>query len=205
MPHQLPVVGLTGGIASGKSTVGAWFQAAGVPVIDADLLAREVVVPGEVALAEIKRTFGDDVLHPSGELDRAALGKRVFSNRSELERLNQIMHPAIKSRAECRVKDFAKAGASWVIYEAALILENQLSPELAALVVVLCEPELQLERLMARNGLTLADAKRRLASQTTNQVRRQAADYLLTNDSTLEELKQQVDRVVSILNARFAR
>ena len=203
MAHKLPVVGLTGGIASGKSTVGKWLKNEGVPVIDADLLAREVVELGEPALAEIAEVFGREVIQPSGHLDRQALGQRVFSDRKELECLNAIMHPAIKSRAQSLVDNYAQSGASWVVYEAALIIENALSPDLAALVVVMCDPETQITRLMQRNDLSRAEAKMRVDAQTTNEVRRQQADYLVLNEGDLETLRQQVDRLILDLQSRF--
>jgi len=203
MTHNMVVVGLTGGIASGKSTVAAWFREAGVPVIDADRLAREVVEPGSVALEMIARTFGEHLIDSTGALDRKALGDIVFSDAKKLKVLNAITHPAILARAGDRMVELMRAGHPWVIYEAALILENQLAPGLGALVAVLSNPGTQLRRVVERDGLTAQSAAARLHAQTDNAARREAADHVLENDGDLEALRSQVHRLIEKLSKAY--
>ena len=162
----MAVIGLTGGIGSGKSTVAARMRRAGVPVIDADRVAREIVEPGSPALVEIERVFGAEVIATDGSLRRKALGAIVFSDPEKLATLNRITHPAILRLTQRRLADLASAGHPWAVYEAALILENGLSPGLDQLVAVVCDPNRQLERVMKRDGLSETDASARIASQT---------------------------------------
>lgn len=197
------VIGLTGGIASGKSTVAERFRARGARVIDADQLAREVVAPGEPALAAITRAFGAEYLDASGALDRAKLGAHVFANEGALAQLNAITHPAILARVGRALATAQREGVPWVVYEAALIIENQLAPGLSRLVVVIAEPEVQVQRLMARSGLSDAEARQRVAAQTDNATRRAAADDVIDNDGDLATLLTRADAVFDALSARY--
>ena len=194
------VIGLTGGIGSGKSAVAARVRQAGVPVVDADEVAREVVQPGSPALMEIGRTFGAHLIGADGELRRKALGAIVFSDPEQLSLLNAITHPAILSRTQEKLARFMGLGHRWVVYEAALILENRLTPGLHELVAVLCHPALQLQRVMARDDLAHEEAAARIAAQTTNERRRAQADHVLENDGPLEALHDQVDSLVALLS-----
>lgn len=196
------VVGLTGGIASGKSTVAARFRARGARVIDADLLAREAVAPGEPALAAIARTFGAEYLDASGALDRAKLGAHVFADPAALAKLNAITHPAILARVGRELATAHREGLPWVVYEAALILENKLAPGLQ-LVVVLADPEVQVQRLMARSGLPETEARQRIAAQTDNATRRAAADHVIENHGDLAALEARADAVFDALSAAY--
>jgi dephospho-CoA kinase len=199
----MAVVGLTGGIASGKSTVARRMAERGVPVVDADLVAREVVEPGTPVLRRIAATFGDDVLLPDGRLDRKRLGARVFSDPEALRRLNALTHPAILSRVAERLRDLLREGHPWVVYEAALVLENGLAPGLSALVAVVSDPEDQVRRAVSRDGLPVEEARRRLAAQTDNRTRRERADLVIENAGTLDDLLRRTDEVVDLLSARF--
>lgn len=199
----MAVVGLTGGIASGKSTVAARMAERGVPVVDADRIAREVVLPGSPVLARIVEVFGDEVLLADGSLDRPRLGARVFADPEALARLNALTHPAILARVASRLAELQKAGHRWAVYEAALVLENGLAPGLDALVSVVADPETQVRRLMARNDLTEEDARRRLAAQTDNATRRARSDVVIENDGSLEDLRRRTDEVVDELAAKF--
>ncbi len=189
----MPVIGLTGGIASGKSTVAARWRERGARVIDADAVAREIVEPGEPALAAIAERFGTEMIRDDGTLDRSKLGALVFSDREALGRLNAITHPAIMARVGRHLLTARSAGEPWVAYEAALIIENGLAPGLSRLFVVLCDPEVQVTRLMARNGLDEEAARARLAAQTTNEQRINFADVLIQNTGTLAELQAAAD------------
>lgn len=197
------VIGLTGGIACGKSTVAQVFRELGARIVDADELAREVTRPGEPALAALVKAFGEDILNADGELDRKKLGDRVFGNPSAVATLNAITHPAILARTGKRLADAQREGLGWVVYEAALILENRAEAGLSALVCVLCPAELQRARLMARNGLTLEEAERRIAAQTDDANRRAKATWLIENDAELDTLKARAREVFAAIEARF--
>lgn len=197
------VIGLTGGIACGKSTVAARLRARGAHIIDADVLAREVVAPGEPALAAVVKAFGSDILSADGTLDRGALGRRVFAEPSLRRQLEALTHPAILARTGRLLADAQRAGWPWVIYEAALILENQTEAGLTGLAVVVCPPEAQLARLMERSGLAEDEARRRIAAQTDDARRREAATWLLENDGDLAALTARADGLFDTLVARF--
>lgn len=197
------VVGLTGGIASGKSTVAERWRTRGARVIDADLVARAVVEPGEPALAQIVATFGAGMLRDDGALDRARLGELVFSDPAALSRLNAITHPAIMARVGRHLLQARRDGLPWVVYEAALVIENQLAPGLDLLVAVICAPETQIARLATRNGLDAEAARKRLAAQVDNDRRREVADVVIANDGTLDALLAEADRVFDDLVGRF--
>lgn len=199
------VVGLTGGIASGKSTVAEVLRQRGVRIIDADELAREVSQPGEPAFEALVKAFGDGILTPSGELDRKKLGDRVFGNPSAIATLNAITHPAILARTGKRLAEAQREGLGWVIYEAALILENKAEAGLSSLVCVICPPEVQHQRLMARNGFSAEEAQRRIASQTHNDHRREKATWLIKNDGDIEDLRRKANDLFEAIVERHGR
>ena len=198
-----PVVGLTGGIASGKSTVSRMFRELGAVVLDADQMAREIVAPGEPALAEIREAFGDGVFSADGRLDREALGAVVFADPAARARLGAITHPRIGQRMMQRAVEAHEAGAAWVIYDAALIVENGLHQGLDALIVVALPPDVQLGRLMARDGTGEAEARARVAAQMPLEAKLAVADFVIDNGGTLEETRGQVERLYRELEARF--
>lgn len=187
--------GLTGGIASGKSTVGAFLRERGAAVVDADLLAREVVERGSPALEELAACFGTRVLLPDGRLDRAALGAIVFHDAAALAALNAITHPRIAALAAERARAFVAAGAPLVFYEAALLVENGLHHGLDALVVVWVPPDVQLLRLIARDGFSEADARARIASQRSLDEKRRLATHVIDNSGEREATRAQTARV----------
>ncbi|HYG66879.1 MAG TPA: dephospho-CoA kinase, partial [Anaeromyxobacteraceae bacterium] len=159
------LVGLTGGIATGKSTFAAALRALGAPVIDADRLAREVVEPGRPALAEIVRAFGPGVLAPDGSLDRRRLGAIVFADPEARRRLEAITHPAIRAAMREETARLAAAGHAVAFYDVPLLYEVGLEREVDAVVVVYAPRAAQLERLRRRDGLDAAGAEARLAAQ----------------------------------------
>lgn len=192
---KLSTVGLTGGIASGKSTVSRAFQELGVPIVDADLLAREVVEPGSEGLSEIVKVFGADVLLPDGSLDRKALGARVFADASLRAKLNAITHPRIAMLAAERMRKIAEQGVPYAIYEAALIVENGMHRGMQALVVVAVNEAAQLERLKARDALSEDEARARIASQAPLAHKLAAADYVIDNSGERHETLSRVNEV----------
>lgn len=191
----VPVVGLTGGIASGKSTVGRAFAERGIPVIDADQLAREVVATGSDGLAAIVRTFGEEVLLADGTLDRKALGARVFADRTLLGQLNAITHPRVAQLSAKRLASIAEGSVPYAIYEAPLIVENGLHRAMRALIVVALEVPAQIERMMQRDGLGRAEAESRIAAQAPLAKKLEAADYVIDNGGDLSSLFQRVETV----------
>lgn len=201
----MPVmVGLTGGIASGKSTASRMFTELGAYVIDADKIARAVVEPGEPALDAIRSAFGEEVIASDGSLDRERLGQIVFADPSARARLGQITHPRIAQAMMEEASAAEEAGHAWVIYDAALIVENNLHAGLAALIVVSLDPEVQLQRLLARDGFTLEQARARVDSQLPLADKVAVADYVIDNSGSLEatearvtELYQKIDALVA--------
>ncbi|MEO0326357.1 MAG: dephospho-CoA kinase [Myxococcota bacterium] len=203
-PHGAkPIVGLTGGIASGKSTVGARLRALGVPVVDADALAREVVAPHTPGLAAVVQAFGESVLTAEGELDRKALGALVFADEAARKRLEAITHPRIAAAGQARLAELATHPAPYRVYEAALLVENGLHRAFPALVVVAAREETQLARLRARDGLDEAAARARLAAQLPLADKIAVATDVLHNDGDRATLLAAVDALDATLRARF--
>ncbi len=194
------LIGLTGGIASGKSTVTEMFRALGVPVIDADVIAREVVAPGQPALAEIAARFPGAV-DPAGQLDRAALARRVFSSATERAALDAITHPRIRARVKEEREKLARAGAKLALYDAALLIENDLQRELDGVILVAAPKEAQLERLLRTRNMSPAEAAARIAAQLPLDAKRAHATWVIENDGTLENTRAQVEQVFRALSA----
>lgn len=194
--------GLTGGIASGKSTVAARLRVRGVPVIDADGLAREVVAPGTDGLRAIVDAFGAAVLAPDGSLDRKALARVAFADDVARKKLEAITHPRIGRLAMERAAEHQRAGAPLVCYEAALIVENGMADAFRPLVVVSCSPEVQLARVQARDQTSAEDARARMRSQKSTQEKVAVADFVIDTSGTLEHNAEQTDRVLAAICAR---
>lgn len=189
--HRTPFrVGLTGGIASGKTAVANRFAELGIPVIDADQLARAVVAPGQPALQNIVDAFGPAVLDAEGQLDRRRMRERVFSSESERKALEAILHPAIRAEQE---RLAATLGGPYQIHMAPLLVETQSSDRYDRVLVVDCPIETQLQRLLTRDGVNLELAKRMLATQASREQRLSAADDVIENTGTLGELQAKAD------------
>ena len=186
------VIGLTGGIASGKSAVAAMFASRGAAVIDADQLAREAVAPGTPALTAIANAFGPEVLLPDGTLNRPALGSRIFVDVAARRRLEEITHPAIKQLALDRLELLRRAGNAVVFYMAPLLIEAGATDRVDEIWVVHVEPEIQLARLMSRDGLSREEALARVASQMPLEDKRAHGQVVIDNSGTLEETERQV-------------
>lgn len=186
--------GLTGGIATGKSTVSRMFADLGVPIIDADLVAREVVEPGQPALAEIAQRF-PGVLGADGRLDRAKLGARIFGDAAERAALNAITHPRIQQAVMEKTQALAAAGQPRVIYDAALLIENGLDRAMHGVVLVVAPPDVQRARLVQRDGLSIDDAEQRIASQMPLDQKRAHATWIVDNGGPLSDTRRQVEAV----------
>ncbi|GIH26340.1 dephospho-CoA kinase [Acrocarpospora phusangensis] len=183
-------IGLTGGIGSGKSEVARRLAAKGALVIDADLIAREVVEPGTPGLAEITATFGEAVLRPDGSLDREALGRIVFTDPGRLKALNAIVHPKVGARV-AELQDAAPADAI-VVYDVPLLAENDLAPMYDKVIVVDAEDTTRLTRLTTIRGMTPEDAEARIAAQATREARLAIADIVIDNNGPLSALDPQI-------------
>lgn len=187
------LVGLTGGIATGKSTVAGIFKRYGATVIDADALAREVVEPGKPAWREIVETFGKTVINPDRTLNRQALGTTVFGHPGRLRQLEQIIHPRV-AREQIRLTKQAALNdpRAIVIYDVPLLFEAGIDKRVGATIVVTADRETQIARLKERNGLSRTEALRRIKSQMPLAEKRRRADYVLDGTLPLPQLKQQV-------------
>lgn len=182
-------IGLTGGIASGKSTVADMFAELGAAIIDTDVIAREVVEPGEPALAEIRDAFGDDVITANGRLDRAAMREIVFNDSEARKRLEAILHPRIR---EAALAQAAAAGGPYQVIVVPLLLESPLRDFVDRILVVDCPEEVQIARLMARDTESEARARRMLRAQSSRDARLAVADDVVVNDGDLGETLEQV-------------
>lgn len=185
------MVGLTGGIGSGKSVVAARLATLGAVILDADRIAREVVAPGTEGLAEVIRTFGDRVRAPDGSLDRTALGEIVFADDAARARLEAIVHPRVRART-AQLADAAPADAV-VVNDVPLLVEVGLAPTYHLVIVVEAARDVRVARLVRDRGMPAEQALRRIRAQADDDRRRAAADVVLRNDSTLDELYDRVD------------
>lgn len=185
-------IGLTGGIASGKSTVSAWLKSHGFPVIDADLIAREVVEPDEPAYGEIVKAFGRSVLNPDGSLNRQALGKIIFSDRNKRETLNHIVHPAVRKRMIERVSACEAGGEKVVFLDIPLLFEGGLWKWVDKTLLVYVTRAVQIERLTERNHLTEEEAIERIESQMPLESKRKRADAVIDNNGDRSKTESQL-------------
>ncbi len=185
-------VGLTGGIGSGKSTVEGLFRELGVPVLDADQVARELVQPGSEALARIREHFGESVLTPAGALDRAALRRRVFADPGERRWLEQLLHPLIRERMAAWS---AAQRSPYVILSIPLLFESGMRDLVDRVLVVECDPQLRIRRVCRRDSVSPEEVQTILQAQTGDEARRRLADDLLDNRGDLESLRREVERL----------
>ena len=185
-------VALTGGIASGKSTVADMFEGLGATIIDTDVVAREVVAPGEPALDAIRHEFGDGVFDDDGALDRAALRRIIFADDDARERLEAILHPLIRERTEALA---ATAGGDYQVIVVPLLVESPLKDLVDRIVVVDCDENAQIRRLMARDAESEGQARRMLAAQSSREQRLAIADDVVSNDGELTATLAQVEKL----------
>jgi dephospho-CoA kinase len=187
----MPVLGLTGGIGSGKSIVAQMFARLGAVVIDADQLAREVVEPGQPALQEIAATFGPDVLLPDGRLDRSKLAAIIFADPAERAKLDAITHPRIRARMDEEIKA-RQSGPGILIADIPLLYENDRMQTVEKVIVVWVDPQTQLQRIRQRDGLSADAAHQRIAAQMPLDAKRARADHVIDNSGSREDTQRQV-------------
>lgn len=190
------VIGLTGGIASGKSTVAQVISGYGIAVIDADQLARDVVLPGSAALSRIVEVFGAAVLKDDGTLDRKMLGARVFSEAAARKQLESILHPAIKELAGERLEKLRRTGVPVVFYMAPLLIEAGAVDRVDEIWVVYADSETQLKRIQQRDSVSHADAEKRLAAQLPMDAKAVYGRVVIDNRGSLEELRLKVEELL---------
>jgi dephospho-CoA kinase len=186
------LVGLTGGIGSGKSTASKMFAARGAVIIDADAITHEVQRPGMPVLTELADAFGSDIIDADGALIRPLVAQRAFADAESLQKLNQIVHPAVQKEMLARM-DAQKGTDNIVILDVPLLVENPRS-DLGGICVIDCPLELAVERLVEQRNMNADDARARMSKQATREERRAAADFLIENSGDLAFLEEQVDR-----------
>jgi dephospho-CoA kinase len=199
----MEVYGLTGGIGSGKSTVAAMLEEYGIPVVSADELSRMVVAPGSPGLADVVEAFGPEVLDERGELDRKKMGKIVFATPERRRQLEAILHPRIRERYEQVLDALEKAGHPVMVYEVPLLFEKQLDQqdEMKAVILVTATADTRIARVKDRDALTTDDVLARMRTQMPEQDKRERADYVVHNDGDLDDLRREVEYLLS----RFLR
>ena len=203
MNPNLRIVGLTGGIASGKSTVAGFLREAGCPVLDADQLGKLVLERGHDAFDRVVETFGRDILGDNGDIDRKRLGAKVFDNPAERAKLEAITHPAIAELARRGMELIAERGEPLAFYEAALLVETGIYKSLHTLIVVSCTVETQVSRLRARDGFTAEAAAARIASQYPLGEKIKVADYVIDTEGSLDDVRRETLEVLSKLRGEL--
>ncbi len=194
------IVGLTGGIATGKSLVSSILRRLGAKVIDLDEIAREVVRPGLPAWREIVKAFGRGILKEDGEIDRKRLGEMVFNDHRLLKRLNEITHPRILEEARRRIERIRRSEPrAIVVVDAALLIESGYYREMDKVIVVYADEETQIRRLMERNGLTREEALKRIRAQMPMEEKISYADHVIYNTGSLEDLERETVKVFNKL------
>lgn len=188
--------GLTGGIACGKSTVTRTFRAHDIPMVDADIIARQVVKPGSVGLDQVINIFGREYLQTDGTLDRIALGKLVFNDKQAMKLINSIMAPLINHESRRQLRAWHIRGYKIVGYDAALIVEQGNADKYRPLIVVLCPMDMQVQRLMGRNNLTHEEAMSRIAAQIPVKEKAAVADFVIDTSGTIEQSVQQTLEII---------
>jgi dephospho-CoA kinase len=195
------LVGLTGGIASGKSTVAKILTELGAANVDADMLSREVVAPGHDGWKEIVATFGRDVLQADQNLDRQKLRTLIFNNPDARKQLEAIIHPRVRALAERRIREHGEAGYSVVVYEVPLLFEGNLQEWLRPVILVASNVDIQRQRLQRRDGLDATAAQKHIDAQMSLEDKRKLADYVIENDGSLADLESQVRAVLAKIQA----
>ncbi|WP_226535385.1 dephospho-CoA kinase [Fictibacillus halophilus] len=190
------IIGLTGGIATGKSTASHILSEQGIPVIDADIIAREAVMPGKDAYEKIVAFFGEEVLLSDKTLNRAKLGEVIFNNSEKRQKLNQIVHPAVRSEMKKQAELYLSSGNPLVIMDIPLLFESKLTHMVDKTWLIYTHPDIQLRRLMERDGYSEEQALSRIKSQMPIDEKKELADIVIENNDTKEELKQKLRRLL---------
>ncbi|WNB93177.1 dephospho-CoA kinase [Bacillus sp. NEB1478] len=190
------IIGLTGGIATGKSTASHILSEQGIPIIDADLIAKEVVMPGKEAYEQIVAFFGKEILLEDRTLNRAKLGEIIFNDDEKRARLNEIVHPAVRQEMKKQAKNHQNAGNKIVIMDIPLLFESKLTHMVDETWLIYAAPETQLKRLMERNGYTEEQALSRIHSQMPIEDKKGLADVVIPNNGTLLELEEKLTHLI---------
>ncbi|MEK9199086.1 dephospho-CoA kinase [Ureibacillus sp. 179-F W5.1 NHS] len=190
------IIGLTGSIASGKSTVAKMLKDYGLPIVDADLVARVVVEPGTPTLQKIVEAFGEVALTEDGAMNRQKIGEMIFNDEEQRKRLNRIIHPAIRQEMLRQRDEHIAKGAQTVIMDIPLLFESKLQHFVDKILVVSVTEDTQLKRLMERNQLSEQEATARISSQLPLSVKEQGADAVINNNGTIEETAEQLQRIL---------
>lgn len=190
------IIGLTGSIASGKSTVSEMLKSSGYPIIDADLVARQVVEPGSDTLEQIEQAFGRDVIREDGTMDRPKVGEIIFNDPAKRKVLNDIIHPAIRQKMLRQRHEYMTEGYKTIIMDIPLLFESRLQHLVDKILVVSVTEENQFRRLVERNGFTEKEARARISSQLPMSVKEDGADAVIYNNGTLDETKWQLNRIL---------
>lgn len=190
----MKIVGLTGGISSGKSTVSSYLKQLKIPVIDADEVARKVVEPNSQGAIEIRKAFGSDVFEEDGSLNRQKLGALIFSNSENRQKLDDLLQPLIKIMILDEIEEYRQKGENMIVLDLPLLFEKHYEKLCEEIIVVYIPKELQLERLMRRNQYTKQEALSRIDSQLSIEEKRKRATVLLDNQGTIQQLYQQVEQ-----------
>lgn len=186
------VIGVTGGIASGKSLVSAYLIAHGFPIVDADIVAREVVAPDSIGLKKVAATFGNEIVDTKGNLDRKRLAKIVFADDSQLKLLNDILQPLIRQQIQQELQQFIAQGQEYIFLVAPLLFEENYQSMCDEIMVVTVTLQTQLHRLMSRDQLNEQQARRRIAAQWPLSRKIALADVVIDNDGTIAQTKAQL-------------
>lgn len=194
------VLGLTGGIATGKTTVTRYFKRLAIPIVDSDIIAREVVEPGTLGLELIRANFGDGVIGEDGHLNRKKLGKIVFSDEEKRKRLNQLLSEELDKAISAEINQWVAKKVPLVVVDVPLMYEAHYDRKVDQVMVVDVPETIQLERLMARDGLSQAEAKKRIASQMPIEEKRRLADVLINNAGTVAETEEQLEKWLATYN-----
>ena len=195
------LIGLTGGIASGKSTVATILERLGAAIVNADVLSREVVEPGQDAWKDIVASFGTDVLQPDQTLDRQKLRTMIFNNPQARKKLEEIIHTRVRALAEQRIREHSQAGYAVLVYEVPLLFEGNLHEWLRPVILVACDAGTQRRRLEQRDQLDPAVAQKHIDAQMSLEEKRRLADYVIENNGSLEDLERQVREVLAKIQA----
>lgn len=193
------IIGLTGGIATGKSTVTNVLKQRGQAIVDSDLIAREVVAPNRSAYNQIVAHFGTHILLPNLELDRAKLGQLIFSNPNERKVLEGITHPAIFAEMDMQIAQAKRNGHQLVFLDVPLLIETGMHQKVDKVVLVYANQQTQLTRLMARDQMSKVDAEKRIAAQMPIEEKRAYADFIIENNGSIEQLELQINELLTAL------
>ncbi|MFC1937348.1 dephospho-CoA kinase [Chloroflexota bacterium] len=191
----MKIIGLTGGIGSGKSTVSRFLSALGAVVVDADKMGHEALKPGTEVWQEVVAAFGKQILTSDGEVDRSKLAQIVFEDREALSRLNQIMHPRMYGMVKVRIEEYRKQGVKVTVLEAPLLLEAGWDSLVDEVWVTVAPESTVLKRLQERSGLSRAESLARLRSQMSNEERLKHADAVIENNDSLDELRNRIEKL----------